>query len=49
MREKELSEIGEVSFECLATLLYQGVERGLEDVILVEARFIVAGVFTLYA
>jgi hypothetical protein len=49
MREEELSEIGEVSFEYLATLLYQGVERVLEDVILVEAGFIVAGVFTLYA
>jgi hypothetical protein len=33
-REEELFEIGTVNFECLATLLRQGVEGGLEDVVL---------------
>jgi hypothetical protein len=49
MREEELSEIGEVSFERIVTLLRQGVEGGLEDVALVEVGSIVAGVFTLHA
>jgi hypothetical protein len=48
MREEELFEIGTISFECLATLLHQGVEGGLEDVALVEVRSIVAGVSTLH-
>jgi hypothetical protein len=33
-----------VSFECLATLLRQGVEGRLDDVVLVEVGSIVAGV-----
>jgi hypothetical protein len=49
MREEELSEIGEVSFERIAILLRQGVEGGLEDVALVEVGSIVARVFTLHA
>jgi hypothetical protein len=48
-REEEVSEIGDVSFECLATLLYQGVEGGFEDVALVEVESIVARVSTLRA
>jgi hypothetical protein len=48
-REEELFEIGVVSFECLATLLHQGVDGGLEDVALVEVRSVVAGVSTLRA
>jgi hypothetical protein len=35
-REEELFKIGMVCFKCLATLLRQGVECGLEDVVLVE-------------
>jgi hypothetical protein len=49
MQEEELSKIGEVSFERIATLLRQGVEGGLEDVALVEVGSIVARVFTLHA
>jgi uncharacterized membrane protein len=48
-REEELFKIGAISFECLATLLYQGVESGLEDVTLVEVGSIVVGVSTLHA
>ncbi len=47
-QEEELSEIGEVSFKCLATLLHQGVEGGLEDVVLVEVGSVGAGVSTLH-
>jgi hypothetical protein len=42
-------EIGVVSFECLATLLRQGVEGRLDDVVLVEVRSIGAGFSTLHA
>jgi hypothetical protein len=35
-REEEFFEIGTVSFKCLATLLYQGDEGRLEEVVLVE-------------
>jgi hypothetical protein len=48
-REEELFKIGVVSFKRHATLLRQGVEGRLEDVILVEVRSIVTGVFTLHA
>jgi hypothetical protein len=48
-REEELSEIGDVSFECLSTLLCQGVEGGFEDIALVEVRSVVARVSTLHA
>jgi hypothetical protein len=48
MREEELLKINAVSFEHLTTLLRQGVEGRLEDVILVEIRSIVTGVFTLH-
>jgi hypothetical protein len=48
MREEELLKINAVSFEHLTTLLRQGVEGRLEDVILVEIRSIGTGVFTLH-
>jgi hypothetical protein len=48
-QEKELSEIGDVSFKCLSTLLCQGVEGGLEDVALVEVGSVVAGVSILHS
>jgi hypothetical protein len=48
-REEEFFKIGAVSFKRLATLLYQGVEGRLEDVVLVEVGSIGAGVFTLQA
>jgi hypothetical protein len=41
--------IGAILFECLVTVLHQGVEGGLEDVALVKVRSIVAGVSTLRA
>jgi hypothetical protein len=47
-REEEFFKIGAVGFERLATLLCQGVEGRLEDVVLVEARSIGARVFTLH-
>jgi hypothetical protein len=49
MREEELFEIGVVSFECLMTLLRQGVKGVLENLALVEVRLVVAGVSTLHA
>jgi hypothetical protein len=49
MREKELVKISAVRFECLATLLHQIAEGGLEDVALVEVGSVVAGVSTLHA
>jgi hypothetical protein len=48
MREEEFFEIGAVSFECLATILRQGVEGRLDDVVLVEVESVGAGVFTLH-
>jgi hypothetical protein len=47
-REEELFEISEVSFERLATLLYQGVKGELEDVV-VEVGSVIAIVSTLHA
>jgi hypothetical protein len=44
-----LSEIGDVSFKHLSTLLRQGVEDGFEDVALVEVGSVVVGVSTLHA
>jgi hypothetical protein len=41
MREKELSEIGEVRFERLVTHLRQGIKCGLGDVTLVEVGSVV--------
>jgi hypothetical protein len=38
-----------VSFECLTTLLRQGVKGGLEDVALVEIGSVIVGVSTLHA
>jgi hypothetical protein len=49
MREKELSEISNVSFKHLSTLLRQGVEGGLEDIALIEVGSVVIGVSTLHA
>jgi hypothetical protein len=49
VREEELFKIGAVSFERLATLLYQGVEGRFEDIIFVEAGSVVVGVSTLHA
>jgi hypothetical protein len=48
-REEELSDLGNVSFECLSTLLHYGVEGGFKDVALIEVRSIVARVSTLHA
>jgi hypothetical protein len=48
-REEELIKIGVVSFERLVTLLYQGVEGKLGDVVLTEIESISAEVFTHYA
>jgi hypothetical protein len=48
-REEEFFEIGAVGFKRLATLLCQGVEGRLEDVVLVEVRSIGTGVSTLHA
>jgi hypothetical protein len=48
-REEELFKNGTVNFKCLVTLLYQGVEGGLQDVALVKVGSIVAGVSTLHA
>jgi hypothetical protein len=36
-QEEELPEINDVSFECLATLLRQGVESGFDDVTLLRS------------
>jgi hypothetical protein len=47
-REEYLFKIGTVSFECVVTLLHQGVEGGLEDVALVEVGFVVTGISTFY-
>jgi hypothetical protein len=49
MWEEELFKIGVVHFEHLAILLRLGIERGLEDVALVEVGFVVVGVSTLHA
>jgi hypothetical protein len=49
MREEEFFQIGVVSFECVVTLLRQGVEGRLDDVVLIEVRFIGAIVSTLHA
>jgi hypothetical protein len=43
-----LSEISDVSFEHLSTLLRQGVEGGFEDVALVKVGSVIAGVSTLH-
>jgi hypothetical protein len=48
MQEKELSEISDVSFKRMSTLLRQSVEGGFEDVALVEVGSIVVGVSTLH-
>jgi hypothetical protein len=48
-QEEELFEISTVSFERLATLLHQGVEGRLEDVVLIEVRSVGARVSTLHA
>jgi hypothetical protein len=48
-REKEFFKIDMVSFKRLMTLLRQGVEGRLDDVILVEIRSIGAEFFTLHA
>jgi hypothetical protein len=48
-QKEELLKIDAVRFERLVTLLRQGVEGGLENVALVEVRFIMARVSTLLA
>jgi hypothetical protein len=48
MREEELYETGDVSFERLSTLLRQGVEGVFEHVALVEVGSIIARVSTLH-
>jgi hypothetical protein len=47
-QEEELSEIGDVSFERLSTLLRQGVEGGFENVALVKVGSVIVGVSTLH-
>jgi hypothetical protein len=47
--EEGFFEIGMVSFKCLATLLRQGVEGRLDDVVLVEVRSIGVLVSILHA
>jgi hypothetical protein len=47
-REEEFFEIDAISFERLATLLRQGVEGRLDDVVLIEVGSVAAGVFTLH-
>jgi hypothetical protein len=49
MREEEFFDIGAASFECLVTLLHQGFEGRLDDVVLIEAGSIGARVSTLHA
>jgi hypothetical protein len=41
--------ISVVRFNCLTTLLYQDVKCGLEDIALVEIKFVVTRVSTLHA
>jgi hypothetical protein len=48
-REEELFKIGVVSFEHIATLLRQGFESRLDDVVLVEVGSVGARVSTLNA
>jgi hypothetical protein len=48
-REEELFKIDAVRFERLMTLLRQGVEGGLDDIALVEVRFVVARASTPHA
>jgi hypothetical protein len=48
-RGEELFKISTVSFECLVTLLRQGVKGRHEDVALVEVGSVVARVSTLHA
>jgi hypothetical protein len=43
-REEEFFEIGTISFKHLATLMRQGVEGRLDDVVLVEVESVGAGV-----
>jgi hypothetical protein len=49
MLEEDLSDIGDVSFERLSTILRQSVKGGFKDVFLIEVRSIIAGVSTLHA
>jgi hypothetical protein len=49
MQVEELIEIDAISFERLATILYQGVEGRLDDVVIIEVRSIGAGVSLLHA
>jgi hypothetical protein len=48
-RVKELIHLCVVSLERLAILLHQGVECGLDDVVLIEVRFIDVGASHLEA
>jgi hypothetical protein len=49
MREEEFLEIGAISFKGHATILRQGVEGRLDDVVLVEVRSVGAGAPPLHA
>jgi hypothetical protein len=49
MREEEFFVIGAVSFERLVTLLHQGVEGRLDDVVLVKVGSVGARVSTIHA
>jgi hypothetical protein len=48
-QEEELLEIGMVMFKHLVTLLRQGVECRLDDVVLIEVGFVDAEVSTIHA
>jgi hypothetical protein len=48
IREEELSEIGDVSFERLSSLIRQSIECGFEDVALIEVESVVVGVSSLH-
>jgi hypothetical protein len=48
VREEELFKIGTVSFERLMTLLRQGVEGRLKNVVLIEVGSVIAEVSTFH-
>jgi hypothetical protein len=49
IREEELSEIDDVSFERLSSLIRQSIKGGFEDVALIEVKSVVVGVSSLHA
>jgi hypothetical protein len=49
MRVEELIHLGALSLECLAILLRQCVEGGLDDIVLIEVESVDAGISFLHA